>query len=72
MTEMREPQKALDRAGGKPVAVMKNSKLVGYFVPAEALAQPGEYRYATREEVMAILERRRDIDPPILDDLQDK
>jgi len=36
MAEMREPQKALDRAGGKPVAVMNNSKCVGYFVPAEA------------------------------------
>jgi len=39
MTEMREPQKVLDCAGGKPVSVMKNSKCVGYFVPAEATLQ---------------------------------
>jgi antitoxin StbD len=34
MTELREPQKVLDRAGGKPVAILKNSALVGYLVPA--------------------------------------
>ena len=33
MTEMREPHKVLARAGGKPVAIMKNSRCVGYFVP---------------------------------------
>lgn len=72
MTEMREPQKVLDRAGGKPVAVMKNSKLVGYFVPAEAVAQPGEHRVATLEEVMAVLKRTRDNAQPVLDYLKDK
>ncbi len=72
MTEMREPQKVLDRAGGNPVAVMKNSKLVGYFVPAEAVSQPEQHRYATHDEVMAILERRRDVDQPVLDYLRDK
>lgn len=71
MTEMRDPQKVLDRAGGKPVAVLKNSRLVGYFVPAEAVEQ-GEMRVATTEEVMAILERRREIDQPVLDWLKDK
>ncbi|GAW34202.1 hypothetical protein RA2_01247 [Roseovarius sp. A-2] len=25
MTELREPQEVLDAAGGKPVAIMKNS-----------------------------------------------
>ena len=29
LTELREPQKVLDRAGGKPVAIMKNSRCVG-------------------------------------------
>ena len=33
MSEMREPQKVLDRAKGRPVAVMKNSKPVGYSRP---------------------------------------
>ena len=71
MTEMRDPQKVLDRAGGKPVAVLKNSRLVGYFVPAEAVPEE-EMRYATMEEVMDVLARRREIDQPVLDWLKDK
>lgn len=72
MTEMREPQKVLDRAKGRPVAVMKNSRLVGYFVPAEAVAEPGSHRVATLDEVKASLERRRDVNRPVLDYLRDK
>ena len=41
MTEMREPHKVLERSGGEPVAVLRNSALVGYFVPAEAVAASG-------------------------------
>ena len=72
MTELREPQKVLDRARGRPVAIMKNSKLVAYLVPAEATAQPGEHRVATMEEVMEVLERTRENAQPILDYLRDK
>ena len=72
MTEMREPQKVLDRAKGRPVAVVKNSRLVGYFVPAEAVAEPGAHRVATVEEGMASLARRRKINQPVLDYLRDK
>lgn len=71
MTEMREPHKVLARAGGKPVAVMRNSALVGYFVPAEAV-QSEDPEYATMEEVLAVLKRRRDINQPVLDYLKDK
>ena len=72
MTEMRDPQKVLDRAGGKPVAVLKNSRLVGYFVPAEAAIEPDDMRYATMDEVMVRLARRREIDQPVLDWLKDR
>ena len=71
MTELREPQKVLDAAGGKPVAIMKNSRVVGYLVPEEATLQD-EPRYATMEEVMAYLERSRDRVQPVLDYLKDK
>lgn len=71
MTEMREPQKVLDRAGGKPVAVMKNSRCVGYFVPVEATL-PQEPRYATLEEVMEAIEATREQTQPVLDYLKDK
>jgi antitoxin StbD len=72
MTEMRDPQKVLDRARGRPVAVLKNSKLVAYFVPAEAVATDGEHRVATVEEVLAHLRESRARVQPVLDYLKDK
>jgi antitoxin StbD len=70
MTEMREPHKVLERSGGNPVAVLKNSALVGYFVPAEAV-QETESRVATRDEVLGSLKRRKDVNQPVLDYLKD-
>ncbi len=71
MTEMREPHKVLERANGKPVAILKNSALVGYFVPAEAIG-PQDHRPATMEEVMESLARTRVAAQPVLDYLKDK
>jgi len=71
MTEMREPHKVLERSGGKPVAVLKNSALVGYFVPAAAV-QEIKSRVATREEVLEHLKGSRKRVQPVLDYLQDK
>ena len=71
MTELREPQKVLDRANGQPVAILKNSALVGYLVPAEAVDQT-EHRVATLEEVMEVLENSRARVQPVLDYLRDK
>lgn len=71
MTELREPQKVLDRANGEPVAILKNSALVGYLVPVEAVDHT-EHRVATLEEVMEVLERSRDRVQPVLDYLRDK
>ena len=71
LTEMREPHKVLERSGGNPVAVLKNSALVGYFVPAEAV-QETDSRVATRDEVLGSLKRRKDVNQPVLDYLKDK
>ena len=71
MTELREPHKVLERAGGKPVAILKNSAVVAYLVP-EAAVDTGEHRVATREEVMEALERTRARVQPVLDYLKDK
>jgi antitoxin StbD len=71
MTELREPQKVLDRANGQPVAILKNSALVGYIVPAEAVGL-ADHRVATLDEVMDVLERSRDQVQPVLDYLRDK
>ena len=71
MTEMREPHKVLERSGGKPVAILKNSALVGYFVPVEAV-QETESRHATRGEILEHLKNSREQVQPILDYLKDK
>ena len=71
ITELREPQKVLARSGGKPVAIMKNSKCVGYLVPEEASLQE-EPRYASMDEVMRDFEETRDQTQPVLDYLRDK
>lgn len=71
MTELREPHKVLERSGGKPVAILKNSALVGYLVPAHAVCKE-EPRVATREEVMESLARTRARAQPVLDYLKDK
>jgi hypothetical protein len=71
MTELREPQKVLDKAGGKPVAIMKNSRCVAYLVPEEATLQDAP-RYATIEEVLQAVEDTRDQAQPVLDYLKDK
>ena len=71
MTEMREPHKVLERSGGKPVAVMKNSRCVGYFVPAEATLQE-EPRVATLDEVMNSITATREQTQPVLDYLKDR
>ena len=71
MTEMREPHKVLEKSGGEPVAVLKNSALVGYFVPAQAVSDTA-HRVAFTDEVRASLERRAAVNRPVLDYLRDK
>ena len=46
MTELRDPHKVLERANGQPAAILKNSALVGYFVPAGAISHV-QNRHAT-------------------------
>ena len=71
MTELREPQKVFDQSGGKPVAIMKNSKCIGYLVPEESTLQE-EPRHATVDELKDYLARSRDRVQPVLDYLKDK
>ena len=71
MTELREPHKVLERANGQPVAILKNSALVGYLVPASAV-QAEESRVATLEEMVAHLEATQAEVQPVLDYLRDK
>ena len=71
MTELREPQKVFDRAGGQPVAILKNSALVGYLVPAEAVGKI-DHASISKEDFLAHLAATRDAVQPVLDYLKDK
>lgn len=71
MTELREPQKVFDRAGGQPVAILKNSALVGYLVPAEAVGVT-ENSPISREALLAYLKTTQAAVQPVLDYLKDK
>ena len=71
MTEMREPHKVLERSAGEPVAILKNSSLVGYFVPAEAV-EDMDIKMASQTAVLESLKRRNKVTAPVRDYLQDK
>jgi antitoxin StbD len=49
LTELRNPKKVIEQAGGRPVAILNRDHLEGYFVPASAVeilnfesTEPGE------------------------------
>ena len=71
MTEMREPHKVLERSAGEPVAILKNSSLVGYFVPAEAV-ENSEVDVAGEAAVLGSLKKRNKQTSAVRDYLQDK
>ena len=71
MTELREPQKVFDRAGGQPVAILKNSQLVGYLVPVAAVDGGGNVPVSI-DELRAYLQSSRALVQPVLDYLKDK
>jgi antitoxin StbD len=72
ITELREPHKVLERADGKPVAILRNSAVVAYLVPAEAVEVAPGHHYATREELLRHIEATRTEVQPVLDYLKDK
>lgn len=71
LTELRDPKKVIEQAGGKPVAILNRNQLEGYFVPASAV---GKVQYDPTEEgeVMAAMRRRKAKLQPTLDYLKDK
>lgn len=71
ITEMREPHKVLQRAHGEPIAILKNSTIVGYLVPNEAVIGI-EKQVASWEEVRDHLDQSRSKVQPVLDYLKDK
>ena len=71
VTELREPNKVIEKAGNEPVAIMKRNEVVGYFVPASAVENVS-FRYATDEEFAAITEVHDEITAEGIAYLKDK
>ena len=71
ITELREPNKVINQAGDNPVAIMRNNKCIGYFVP-ETLIEDVQAIPADRVELVQALKRTRKEDQPILEALKDK
>ena len=70
LSELKDPEKMIKKAGDKPVAILSGHKLEGYFVPASAVhkinfepAEPGEVEAAIAEVITknkAILDYLKD------------
>lgn len=71
LTELRDPKKVLDQAGGKPVAILNRNQLEGYFVPASAVGKIS-FEPAESTEVIDALSKRKSVLAPTLDYLKDK
>jgi antitoxin StbD len=71
LTELRDPAKVLEQAGSSPVAVMNRNKVVGYFVPVDAV-EGFTVREASVEYTLQQFEAQRARLAPALDYLKDK
>ena len=71
LTELRDPSSVIQKAGGKPVAILNRNKLVGYFVPAAAVEKVS-FEAASHEEVLIAIDKRKAALTPTLDYLKDK
>ena len=71
LTELRDPKKVIENAGGKPVAILNRNQLEGYFVPASAVEKI-DFSVATADEVKKLLRNRKPKLQPTLDYLKDK
>ena len=71
ITEFRDPGKIIEKAGGKPVAVLNRNNVVGYFVPASAVEKIS-FESTNTGEVAAALNKRKPLISPVLKYLEDK
>lgn len=67
-----EPLKVIGHGGGKPAAILKNSRPVDRIVPVEAVRAPGTHRAAMLDELRARPDETRAEVKPAPDDLRDQ
>jgi len=71
LTELREPNKVIEKAGDKPVAIMNRNSILGYYVPKSALNISGNPT-ASVADVKAVLHTRKRVMQPVNEFLKDK
>ncbi len=71
LTELRDPKKVIDQAGGKPVAIFNRNKLEGYFVPTAAVNKLS-FQAAEEGEATATFKHRANQLKSTLEYLKDK
>ncbi|MFC1681216.1 prevent-host-death family protein [Pseudomonadota bacterium] len=71
LTELRNPKKVIDQAGGKPVAIFNRDRLEGYFVPVSAVEKLS-FEAAGADEAIRAFQKRKPRLQPVLDYLKDR
>ena len=71
LTELREPNKVIAKAGNQPVAILNRNEAIGYFVPKSAV-EDIEINAASNDQVKAFLEKKLPQIDHVLDYLKDK
>ena len=71
LTELREPNKVIAKAGNQPVAILNRNEAIGYFVPKSAV-EGIEIIAASNDQVKAFLEKKLPQIDHVLDYLKDK
>jgi len=71
LTELREPNKVIAKAGNQPVAIMNRNEAIGYFVPKGALKDIS-IEPASKEQVDQFLNNKLGNIAHVMDYLKDK
>lgn len=71
LTELREPNKVIAKAGNQPVAILNRNEAIGYFVPKSAIADV-EVVQASSKQVADFLQKDLTKIEHVLDYLKDK
>ena len=71
LTELREPNKVIAKAGNQPVAILNRNEAIGYFVPKSAVADI-ELVEASNHQIADFLDKKMPKIAHVLDYLKDK
>ena len=71
LTELREPNKVIARAGNQPVVILNRNEAIGYFVPKAAVADI-ELKLASKDQVAEFIKSKLPKIDHVLDYLKDK